>query len=146
MKLFSKFESFVVIILASPLNVSSIGVRASDADIALLRRTSEISPLSTASVFHPGLGACGEIDTDNDAVIAISTDLFDGGAHCLQWVKITDEANGVTAFGKAVDICPSCDLHSIELSPILFAMFEDLSEGVIQVEWNFEPLGFQPPK
>lgn len=71
--------------VASPLDArGTTAVRA--VDVTLTTRMSDISPLSAASiqVFHPGLGACGELDSDSDPVVALSTILFDHGAHCLQ--------------------------------------------------------------
>lgn len=57
-----------------------------------------------------------------------------------------DETNGISAFGQVVDVCESCGDGDIDMSPSLFEQMAPLSEGVIQVSWNFEPVGFQPPK
>ena len=32
--------------------------------------------------FNVGLGACGEFDTDDDAIVAISADLYGDGSYC----------------------------------------------------------------
>ena len=32
--------------------------------------------------FNVGLGACGEFDTDDDAIVAISADLYGDGGYC----------------------------------------------------------------
>ncbi|KLO08985.1 Non-catalytic module family EXPN protein [Schizopora paradoxa] len=121
--------------VASPLETRNATVRVRAADVTHTGR---------GTFFTPGLGACGQTSTSSDPVVAIGAGRFGSGGNCFQWMKIT--ANGVTAFGQTLDECESCGDSDIDMSPSLFQNFAPLSQGVVEVTWNFEPFGFQPPK
>ncbi|KAF8468077.1 RlpA-like double-psi beta-barrel-protein domain-containing protein-containing protein [Russula ochroleuca] len=93
----------------------------------------------TVIEYHPpsGLGGCGDTNDDNDQVVAISADRFDGGAHCNTQVQI--KYNGLTVNPKIVDSCPAgtCGKDDFEASPAVFKALG--AQGtVIGVEWNFD--------
>jgi len=91
-----------------------------------------------ATWFDVGLGACGITNTNDQLVVALSSLIYDGGEYCFTNIQITNTANGVTQTGEVVDKCPGCGEYDIDLSPSLFeALGADLSQGVIQVEWEF---------
>ncbi|EIN12950.1 hypothetical protein PUNSTDRAFT_97936 [Punctularia strigosozonata HHB-11173 SS5] len=90
-----------------------------------------------ATYFYVGLGACGYTDTDDDAIIAISSDIYGSGGNCNQWIKITNTDNGNVAYGKTRDSCPGCDSTSLDLSPSLFKQLGDLDDGVLPIKWHF---------
>jgi len=94
--------------------------------------------------FYPGLGACGFTDTSSDPIVAISSQRWANGVNCNQWMMITNTANGKTAYGRTRDECPSCGADSIDMSPALFQQLGSLSTGVLQVTWDFEPMGWAP--
>jgi len=137
-KLFASLASVAVLAasaVASPFEVHNATVRVRAADVTHTGR---------GTWFNPGLGACGDTNSDSDPVVAIGAPRFGSGGNCFQWIKIT--ANGVTAFGQTLDECEGCGENDLDLSPSLFENFAPLSQGVISVSWNFEPFGFSPPK
>jgi len=135
---------FAILLSVAALAVSAVAIPLEVRNAIARVRAADVAPGGRGTFFHPGLGACGESNTDSDAVVAIGAGIFDSGAHCLQWVKIS--ANGLTAFGQVVDVCESCGNGDLDMSPSLFEVFAPLSAGVVEVSWNFEPFGFQPPK
>jgi len=103
-----------------------------------------VDPLSEATWYNPGgPTACGSDSPDIQYLVALSTQEFENGAHCGQYVGIT--ANGITEYGQVADVCPSCSELELDLSAALFEEFAPLDVGVIEVSWNFEPAGFDPP-
>ncbi|KAH9889997.1 Non-catalytic module family EXPN protein [Cubamyces lactineus] len=87
--------------------------------------------------FNVGLGACGKTNKDSDKIIAISSNIYDNGAHCDEKVKIKNTANGKTATAIVRDECPSCGSNDIDMSPSLFEELGDLDTGVLKVTWDF---------
>ncbi|KLO11493.1 Non-catalytic module family EXPN protein [Schizopora paradoxa] len=135
-KLFvAAIAAFAIPAMASPVENATLAVRADD-----------VTHTGRGTWFHPGLGACGQTNNDNDPVVAIGIGRFGSGGNCNQWMKITNTATGATAFGQTLDACESCGDSDIDMSPSLFQKLAPLSQGVITVSWNFEPVGFQPPK
>ncbi|KIM66800.1 hypothetical protein SCLCIDRAFT_255180 [Scleroderma citrinum Foug A] len=84
--------------------------------------------------YHPGYGACGYQNGDNDAVVAMSIQSFNT-AMCGQWVYIVDSATGQGVSAEIVDACESCDTNSLDMSPEVFQQLAPLSVGVIQIDW-----------
>ncbi|KAA1470599.1 hypothetical protein DENSPDRAFT_879826 [Dentipellis sp. KUC8613] len=82
-----------------------------------------------------GLGACGVTNNDNQAIVALNTADYAGGAHCGQTISIT--ANGKTHSAQVMDLCPGCAPGGIDMSPSLFESFASLDVGVLQVQWSF---------
>lgn len=89
--------------------------------------------------FHPGEGNCGQWNTDNDPIVAISLSRYNSnnGANCNQWLKITNTANGNTASAYVRDSCPGCGWNDLDMSPSLFSQLADLSVGELQISWYF---------
>ncbi|OJA10225.1 hypothetical protein AZE42_11607 [Rhizopogon vesiculosus] len=87
--------------------------------------------------YEVGTGACGYTDTDSDLVVAVSSDIYDAGAYCNQWVEITNTDNGQTASGQVRDECSSCASGSLDMSPSLFEELSTLDTGVIPISWYF---------
>jgi len=126
----------VIVALGSPLPASN-GTETLD------RR---ITHTGRGTWYYPGLGNCGEWNTNSDLIVAIGKALYDrnGGGNCNQYMEITDTANGKTAYGKTVDSCQSCGDNDIDMSPTLFQEFADTSVGVIEVSWHFMSQGWTP--
>jgi len=98
------------------------------------------SPLFTGDAtyyYQNGVaGACGTVHSDQDAIIALHTDIYDNGAHCGRTVQITTGSNVI--YATVADACPSCRTsHSIDLSVGAFKPFNDLSVGMFPVSWKF---------
>ena len=78
----------------------------------------------------------------------------------LQWMQITNTANGKTVYAKTRDSCPGCgdnDLglfeylfqllsinHGLDMSPAVFKQMASLDTGVIHVSWHFMAKGWSP--
>ncbi|KAI1756410.1 RlpA-like double-psi beta-barrel-protein domain-containing protein-containing protein [Xylaria castorea] len=75
--------------------------------------------------YQPGLGACGETNSDSDAVVAMSPEQYTG--NCGKSITITKD--GKTATAKVVDKCPACASGSIDVSSTVFESLVDLSVG-----------------
>ncbi|KAI1745103.1 RlpA-like double-psi beta-barrel-protein domain-containing protein-containing protein [Xylaria scruposa] len=84
--------------------------------------------------YQPGLGACGETNSDSDAVVAMSPAQYTG--NCGKSITITKD--GKTAKAKVVDKCPSCASGSIDVSSTVFQSLADLSVGRTTVTWSFD--------
>jgi hypothetical protein len=94
---------------------------------------------------HPqGLGACGDVDSALDPIVAIASSRFGTGGNCdqvlfplfipslasndaYQWIKITNTDNGMSTYGKTRDSCPS--MLSSNLSPSYTAHMDVLGCG-----------------
>ncbi|KAF8554685.1 hypothetical protein OG21DRAFT_1375938, partial [Imleria badia] len=87
--------------------------------------------------FHDGLGACGGENTDEDKIVALSPPMYGSGGHCNKRVKITNTANGKTAYGTVRDKCPGCGADDLDMSIGLFEELGNLSTGVLHISWDF---------
>ncbi|KAI8948454.1 RlpA-like double-psi beta-barrel-protein domain-containing protein-containing protein [Xylaria longipes] len=84
--------------------------------------------------YAPGLGACGETNSDSEAVVAMSPAQYTG--NCGKSITITK--GGKTAKAKVVDKCPACASGSIDVSSTVFQSLVDLSVGRTTVSWSFD--------
>jgi expansin (peptidoglycan-binding protein) len=84
--------------------------------------------------YQPGLGACGETNSDSEAVAAMSPSEYNG--NCGKFITITTGGKKVRA--KVVDKCPSCASGAIDVSSSVFTSLADLSVGRTTVSWSFD--------
>ncbi|KAF3061591.1 Papain inhibitor [Daldinia childiae] len=82
--------------------------------------------------YAPGLGACGNYNTESEAVVAMSPSQ-DG--NCGRTININ--YNGKTVSATVVDKCPGCAGDSIDVSPSVFEQLESLDAGRVQVTWEY---------
>ncbi|EMD32261.1 expansin-like protein [Gelatoporia subvermispora B] len=83
-----------------------------------------------------GVGACGTQLSDSGYTAALSSDVYDNGAHCGQSIQIQWQGNTVTA--TVEDLCPGCDSTSVDLTPTAFEALAPTSVGVLSgATWNF---------
>ncbi|KAJ8089124.1 hypothetical protein AAF712_010766 [Marasmius tenuissimus] len=90
--------------------------------------------------YHPGLGACGRQNGDNDLVAAVSQTVYNNwpGATanpnlnpiCGRRARVV--ANGKTVDVTIVDKCMACATFDIDLSPAAFQKLAPLSVGRIK--------------
>ncbi|KAF5356207.1 hypothetical protein D9756_003790 [Leucocoprinus leucothites] len=98
---------------------------------------------SVLTWFHPGTGACGGHNGDNDFIVAISHEIWNGGAHCGDTISISYQ--GKTAKATVVDECMGCDPGHIDLSPgLLHYLAGPGADMVSNANWIFGSLS--PPK
>ncbi|KAH9988553.1 RlpA-like double-psi beta-barrel-protein domain-containing protein-containing protein [Russula vinacea] len=117
------FFSLVLPILAIPSPVP-------DGFHGLEKRTA-----GSATLFHPGNGKCGGTNGDNDVVVAISSQIFDNGAHCGKQVHVSYNGHSVDA--TVVDQFPGGP-NDLELSPAVFTNLALSSDNQIEIDWNFD--------
>ncbi|KAI9172644.1 Papain inhibitor [Paramyrothecium foliicola] len=92
--------------------------------------------------YNPGLGACGWTHNDGSPVVALAPAQFGNtpnpnqNPNCGRWITI--KANGKTTAAQVVDLCPGCPSGAIDVSPAIFDDIAPLSQGVVQVNWEFQ--------
>ncbi|KAF8526757.1 RlpA-like double-psi beta-barrel-protein domain-containing protein-containing protein [Gautieria morchelliformis] len=141
--------SLVSLIALPTLMLSLVlGALAAPMPLDTSRQPSTLSPRieheGQGTYFYPGEGNCGGWNTSNDPIVAISTQIYDDGSNCGQWVYITNTANGQTTYGQVQDSCPSCGAGSLDMSPAVFQNLADLSEGDIPIEWHYMNRAWSP--
>ncbi|CAH0018770.1 unnamed protein product [Clonostachys rhizophaga] len=112
--------------------------------LATVAATSAVAYTGDMTYFNQGLGSCGQVKTDADAVVALSAADYGEWANpnqatvCGKWIKIT--ANGKTVRAQVWDKCPGgeCVSGGIDVSPSVFTQIADLSVGRLTVSWEFE--------
>ncbi|CAI6098751.1 unnamed protein product [Clonostachys chloroleuca] len=112
--------------------------------LATVAATSAVAYTGDMTYFTQGLGSCGQVKTDADAVVALSAADYGEWANpnqatvCGKWIKIT--ANGKTVRAQVWDKCPGgeCVSGGIDVSPSVFTQIADLSVGRLTVSWEFE--------
>ncbi|KAJ7079904.1 hypothetical protein C8R44DRAFT_653968, partial [Mycena epipterygia] len=80
--------------------------------------------------------ACGVPISDSDLGVAISTDIFDGGAHC--GADVTVQFGGRSVVLKVVDECPICIASSIEMTQAAYTVLEAPVIRPVTVNWAFD--------
>jgi len=106
------------------------------------------SPLYTgsATLFTPGLGACGHTDTQADYVVSLPSSAFRSGENCDLYLQIENTGNGKRAYARARDECTTCVGEGLDLSQALFDLLSGggESEGELEIEWSFMPEEWSP--
>ncbi|BGP29342.1 hypothetical protein JCM10296v2_001081 [Rhodotorula toruloides] len=82
-------------------------------------------------------GSCGNNNSDDSYIIALSYTQVDGGSHCGQKVQITNTANGQSIEATVADTCPGCQWGSIDLSVAAFKALGSLDSGVLPIQWSY---------
>ncbi|KAK6073472.1 Allergen Asp f 7-like protein [Seiridium cupressi] len=85
--------------------------------------------------YAPGLGACGIVNNESDAVVALSYLQYSGADPCGRTIDIT--LNGKTVSVTVVDKCMGCVEDAIDVSPSVFELLASLDVGRTVVEWDF---------
>ncbi|KAI0391588.1 RlpA-like double-psi beta-barrel-protein domain-containing protein-containing protein [Xylariaceae sp. FL0594] len=98
--------------------------------------TSVVAKSGSMTWYNPGLGACGEVDGDNDAVVALNSADYANGANCGRWITI--QGNGHQTAARVVDLCPGCGSGGIDVAPAIFDDIASLDVGRVQVNWFFQ--------
>ncbi|GAA5968382.1 hypothetical protein JCM21900_002396 [Sporobolomyces salmonicolor] len=82
-------------------------------------------------------GSCGQVHKDSDLIVAMNSAQVADGAHCGQYVTVTNLANSKTVRALVADECPGCSYGSLDLSVGAFQKIGALSTGVLSVSWSF---------
>ncbi|KAF8900141.1 RlpA-like double-psi beta-barrel-protein domain-containing protein-containing protein, partial [Gymnopilus junonius] len=81
------------------------------------------------------LGSCGFWNMNKERVVALNPIDYAGGTRCGKWVHLNYQ--GKTARAKVVDLCPSCGLTGIDLSPAAFRALAPLDVGQLHIDWEY---------
>jgi hypothetical protein len=115
------------------------------------RQTNGTGTVFTGEItyYAPGLGSCGITNTESDYIVALAVDMMNNGANpntnplCNQ--QITIEYNGVSQVATVTDTCQACAHEDLDLTPSLFSLFADQSEGRVSgVSWYFNDPSVSP--
>ena len=94
--------------------------------------------------YDPEMGACGNVNSGDEKVVAISQYLFDKytpngnpNKNSLCGKKINASYEGKTVEVTIVDRCVGCKEHDLDLSPSAFADIADKGLGRIDITWEW---------
>lgn len=90
--------------------------------------------------YAAGTVSCSDKKYSNDDfIVALASQNFEGGALCGKQVRITDASTGKTVTAELVDECASCDDNQLDLTPVVWHALhgEDESDGVFNINWEF---------
>ncbi|KAG0205181.1 hypothetical protein BGX28_003176 [Mortierella sp. GBA30] len=87
--------------------------------------------------FTDSVGSCGTAFNTNDLIVAMNAAQMGGTSQCGKAVKIT--SGGKTVQARVTDTCPAqfCSHGSLDLSQAVFQQLAPLSQGVIDIKWEF---------
>ncbi|KAI1405201.1 RlpA-like double-psi beta-barrel-protein domain-containing protein-containing protein [Hypoxylon fuscum] len=85
--------------------------------------------------YTPGLGSCGQTNTESDKVVALAPAQFTEAGICGK--NITISLNGKTTTAMVVDKCMGCSDDSIDVSPTVFTELTSLDTGRVKISWTF---------
>ncbi|KAH8904068.1 hypothetical protein BR93DRAFT_930684 [Coniochaeta sp. PMI_546] len=150
---------FLLVLLASALALLALILGLS---IGLTRHSSTPSlPLPTSTGIHtgdltyyaPALGACGWTSSPDDAIVAVSHDVFDAAGNgnsnpnanplCGRSIRVTRDQGGGRG-NKSVDVvvvdrCVGCQPTDLDLSPSAFVVLADEALGRVVGSWAWLP-------
>ncbi|KAL2118849.1 hypothetical protein VTJ04DRAFT_5808 [Mycothermus thermophilus] len=94
--------------------------------------------------YYPGLGACGQWNSENQLVAALNAADFDPytpngnpNRNSLCGRRIRANYNGKSVEVTVVDRCPGCPRGGLDLSPAAFQRLAHLNAGVIYGNWQW---------
>ncbi|KAL6699204.1 expansin-like protein [Trichoderma pleuroticola] len=86
--------------------------------------------------YNTGLGACGQTNSDNELVVAVSHSLYDREHPCGRKIRVSYQ--GRSAVVTVVDRCAGCAENDLDLSPAAFrAVIGELDIGRTAATWDW---------
>lgn len=78
------------------------------------------------------------VSLDTDLVIAVDSSLYNNGANCGRYIKVTRVSNGAQVTAKVADSCPTCPTsNSLDLSVAAFNKIATEEEGMVAITWQY---------
>ncbi|KIM72472.1 hypothetical protein PILCRDRAFT_740461 [Piloderma croceum F 1598] len=123
----------IIALFASAATAATVAVQASN--------------YGDVTYYTPGLGACGQYNTDTDYIVAVAAGTFDNypGATsnpnnnpiCGKQIKVNYQGKSVTV--TVVDRCAGCaGAADLDLSPTAFSQLANESVGrLYNAEWDY---------
>ncbi|KAI8953953.1 RlpA-like double-psi beta-barrel-protein domain-containing protein-containing protein [Xylaria longipes] len=94
--------------------------------------------------YAPGLGACGVYNSEDDAIVALSYQLFDQytpngnpNLNSLCGKQIQINLGGNSAVVTVQDRCQGCQYNDLDVPVKVFSQLADPSAGRVQMTWNW---------
>lgn len=99
--------------------------------------TSETYSGGQATFYEVGLGSCGFTNSNSELVVAVNKDDYSND-WCGSFVSIKNANNGNTAVARVVDLCPTCDHGSLDMSPTLFGQLNNgnMDAGIFPITFE----------
>lgn len=94
--------------------------------------------------YTPDLGACGQTNTEDEYVVAISSQLYktktvggnpNNNGFCGKKIKASYEGKSVEV--TVVDACVGCSENDLDFSPAAFEQIADKDLGRIKITWQW---------
>ncbi|KAI1815281.1 RlpA-like double-psi beta-barrel-protein domain-containing protein-containing protein [Poronia punctata] len=94
--------------------------------------------------YAPGLGACGVYSSESDAVVAISTALFDpqtpngnpnNNALCGRQIQINRDGRSVVV--AVEDRCVGCAENDLDVPVAIFQQLANVDDGRVDMTWHW---------
>ncbi|KAI1117076.1 RlpA-like double-psi beta-barrel-protein domain-containing protein-containing protein [Nemania sp. NC0429] len=132
-------QSFTKIVLA--ITVAAAGLASAAPAAALSSRQTMSGDLT---YYAPGLGACGQYNSEDDAVVALSWQLFDQytpngnpnlNSLCGRQIQIS--LGGRSAVVTVADRCQGCQYSDLDVPVKVFSQLADPNIGRTQMSWNW---------
>ncbi|GJN73424.1 rare lipoprotein A (RlpA)-like double-psi beta-barrel domain-containing protein [Purpureocillium lilacinum] len=124
--------SFTSVTVAAVMAFTALAAPTTDTTRALESH----SQSGSITWFNPGLGACGRTNTDNDAIVAVSSAIYDKQSPCGRNIRVQYKDKSVTV--RVVDRCPSCAENDLDLSASAFqSLTGDKGLGRVQGTWDW---------
>ncbi|KAI1754321.1 RlpA-like double-psi beta-barrel-protein domain-containing protein-containing protein [Xylaria castorea] len=94
--------------------------------------------------YAPGLGACGVYNSEDDAVVALSWQLFDGytpngnpNLNTLCGRQIQISLGGNSAVVTVRDRCQGCQKDDLDVPVKVFSQLADPDAGRVRMTWDW---------
>lgn len=134
-----KMQSFTKIIIAL---AATAGLTTAAPAKAIQTRQDTMA--GDLTYYAPGLGACGVTSTEDDAVVALSWQLFDQytpngnpNLNTLCGKQIQINLNGASTVVTVADRCEACQLNDLDVPVKVFSQLADPDVGRVQMAWNW---------
>lgn len=92
-----------------------------------------------------GQGSCGSVNSNSEAVVALSTAMMANGPNpntnpkCQTMITLVNPRTGSRTKAKVVDTCEGCAYGDVDLSPTLFKTVAPKGDGRVKgIQWSFD--------
>ncbi|RYC65535.1 hypothetical protein CHU98_g679 [Xylaria longipes] len=132
-------QSFTKIVLAVAVTAGLVSAAPATSPAIASRDMS-----GDLTYYAPGLGACGVYNSEDDAIVALSYQLFDQytpngnpNLNSLCGKQIQINLGGNSAVVTVQDRCQGCQYNDLDVPVKVFSQLADPSAGRVQMTWNW---------
>ncbi|KAI0971158.1 RlpA-like double-psi beta-barrel-protein domain-containing protein-containing protein [Xylaria arbuscula] len=134
-------QSFTKIILAVAATAGLVSAAPATSSPALESRQTQSGDLT---YYAPGLGACGVTNSESDAIVALSQELFDQytpngnpnlNSLCGRQIQINLGGNSVVV--TVEDRCTGCAYNDLDVPIAVFSQLADPNLGRVEMSWSW---------